>query len=125
MKQRNRRMKTICLLLVLILTSLSLSACSSSREETAPPEAAASAGPDTSRYLVAIEEEPDTVDFQCTSIYYTIAQNVFNRLVEMEKDDSGNVAILPSLAESWDISADHRSYTFHLRKGVTFSNGSP
>ena len=80
---------------------------------------------DTSRYLVAIEEEPDTVDFQCTSIHYTIATNVFNRLVEMKTDEDGNVSIEPSLAESWEESPDGRTYTFHLREGVTFSNGSP
>lgn len=80
--------------------------------------------PDTSAYLVAIEEEADTVDFQCTSIYYTIATNVFDRLVEIKTDDDGNVTISPSLAESWDESADGLVYTFHLRKGVTFSNGS-
>jgi ABC-type transport system substrate-binding protein len=79
---------------------------------------------DTSRYLVAVEDEPDTVDFQCTSIHYTIAQNVFNRLVEMENDENGEMEILPSLAESWEISEDGRDYTFHLRKGITFSNGS-
>ena len=125
MKHRSRWVKTICLLLILALTSLSLSACSPSGKDDAPPAAEASAEPDTSRYLVAVEDEPDTVDFQCTSLYYTIAQNVFNRLVEMENDGDGNVTILPSLAESWDISADRRSYTFHLRKGVAFSNGSP
>ncbi|MGU3493680.1 nickel ABC transporter substrate-binding protein [Xanthobacteraceae bacterium A53D] len=31
----------------------------------------------------------------------------------------------PGLAESWDVSADGRIYTFHLRQGVTFSNGEP
>ena len=39
--------------------------------------------PDLSHFLVSVEDEPDTVDFQCTTIHYTIAQNVFNRLVEM------------------------------------------
>ncbi|NMA61967.1 MAG: ABC transporter substrate-binding protein [Firmicutes bacterium] len=36
-------------------------------------------------------------------------------------DENGNV--IPNLATSWDISADGKSYTFHLRKGVKFHNG--
>lgn len=81
-------------------------------------------GLDTSRFLVAIEEEPDTVDFQCTSIHYTIATNVFDRLVEMAPDENGVVTVVPSLAESWEESEDGKTYTFHLREGVTFSNGA-
>lgn len=115
-----------CLLLALALAALALSACSPGQEEKALSirEEDEETGLDTSRYVVAVEDEPDTVDFQCTTIHYTVATNVFNRLVEMENDGSGGVTIVPSLAESWEVSDDGRRYTFHLREGVSFSNGA-
>jgi peptide/nickel transport system substrate-binding protein len=33
--------------------------------------------------------------------------------------------IVPWLAKSWDISPDTTTFTFHLRSGVTFSDGTP
>ncbi|WP_374347587.1 ABC transporter substrate-binding protein [Chitinimonas sp.] len=42
---------------------------------------------------------------------------VFNRLVEFER---GGTAVLPALAEKWEISPDGLIYTFHLRRGVKF-----
>ncbi len=118
-----RRKRLVCLLL-LLSALVSFAGCSPRTEESA---ASAQQTPetDTSRFLVAVEDEPDTVDFQCTTIHYTIAQNVFNRLVEMENGADGDIEILPSLAKSWEISDDGCAYTFHLRENVTFSNGAP
>jgi len=42
---------------------------------------------------------------------------LFNRLAEFER---GTTNIKPALAESWDISDDGMTYTFHLRKSVKF-----
>jgi peptide/nickel transport system substrate-binding protein len=37
----------------------------------------------------------------------------------------GTTEVGPGLAEKWDISADGLTYTFHLRKGATFQDGTP
>src|ERR1700761_5562381 len=42
---------------------------------------------------------------------------VYNRLVEFER---GGTKVEPGLAESWDVSPDGKTYTFHLRHGVKF-----
>jgi peptide/nickel transport system substrate-binding protein len=47
--------------------------------------------------------------------------NLFEGLTRMAADGS----IKPGLAESWTVSPDGKTYTFTLRKGVTFHDGSP
>jgi len=46
--------------------------------------------------------------------------NIFEGLTRFTADG----AVVPALAHSWDISDDGLSYTFHLREGVTFHDGS-
>ena len=46
---------------------------------------------------------------------------IYEPLVLYTRSDT----IEPCLAESWEISEDGRTYTFHLRRGVTFSDGTP
>ena len=123
MKNRAWRRHLLCFAAALLALSCSLTACSAPGLETDAALPVSTSEPTLSRFVSAVEDEPDTVDFQCTSIHYTIAQNVFNRLVSMENDKDGNAVILPELAESWEISPDRRAYTFHLREGVRFSNG--
>src|SRR5688572_29094237 len=38
---------------------------------------------------------------------------------------SPDAAVEPALAERWDVSADGSRYTFHIRRGVKFSDGTP
>jgi peptide/nickel transport system substrate-binding protein len=46
---------------------------------------------------------------------------IFESLVNLSKDRT----ITPGLAESWDVSADALTYTFRLRRGVRFHDGTP
>jgi peptide/nickel transport system substrate-binding protein len=48
-----------------------------------------------------------------------LGRMLFDNLVYL--DEQGNAT--PWLAKSWDISADGKTYTFHLRDDVTFSDG--
>jgi peptide/nickel transport system substrate-binding protein len=50
-----------------------------------------------------------------------IVRHLFNSLVFL--DARGE--IVPDLAERWDVAADGATWTFHLRKGVKFHDGSP
>ncbi|MBV8718145.1 MAG: ABC transporter substrate-binding protein, partial [Chloroflexi bacterium] len=48
--------------------------------------------------------------------------NVYDGLLRVTKDGA---SVEPALAESWDTSADGLTWTFHLRPGVKFSDGTP
>ena len=43
----------------------------------------------------------------------------------VRNDPSGTDEVVPGLAEKWDISKDGLTYTFHLRPGLKYSDGSP
>src|ERR1041385_5107437 len=49
------------------------------------------------------------------SIMWAVHQ-LYNTLVEVDQD----LNIVPSLAKSWEISGDRRTYIFHLRNDVFF-----
>ncbi len=46
---------------------------------------------------------------------------IFSGLVRLDKD----LKIQPDIAESWDISADGKTYTFHINKNATYQDGRP
>lgn len=51
-----------------------------------------------------------------------VCDNIFDTLVQFK---DGSTEIEPGLAEKWDVSADGLNYTFHLRPGVKFHDGTP
>ncbi len=72
---------------------------------------------------VAIQLEPPNLDptgGAAQAIDSVLYSNVFEGLTRFMADGS----VVPGLAESWDISEDGLTYTFKLREGVTFHDGS-
>lgn len=53
---------------------------------------------------------------------FRILMNVYDGLVRYK---SGTLEVEPALATDWEISDDGTEYTFSLREGVTFHDGSP
>src|SRR5579871_2472707 len=51
-----------------------------------------------------------------------ITSEVFRNLVKFKP---GTFDVVPDLASSWTTSPDGKTYTFHLRDGLKFSDGSP
>ena len=53
------------------------------------------------------------------SVQFVMIANIHNNLVRMDQ----NLRIVPTLAESYEISDDGLTYTFNLRQGVLFHDG--
>ena len=80
--------------------------------------------------VVAVDSGVTTLDpaQACTAFYdYQIVKNLYDNLVDFGSatDANGQHRIVPALASSWKLSADKRTYTFTLRPGVKFADGTP
>ena len=77
----------------------------------------------TTEISIGMVLEPPNLDptaGAAAAIDEVVYANVFEGLTRFGPDGSVN----PGLAESWDISEDGSVYTFHLREGVTFHDGT-
>lgn len=109
MKQRIwRRVAALALAGVMVF---SLTACGGRKNEEAKDTLIVE-GITNGEYLSPIAE---------TSVYDKVAvHSMFDTLVMFGEDGK----IEPMLAESWDVSEDGMTYTFHIREDATFSDGS-
>lgn len=69
-------------------------------------------------------EDPKTfnVPLMADAVSQRFSLYMFEALAE---EDGLTFEVRPVIAKSWDISPDGKSYTFHLRKGLKWSDGQP
>ena len=60
---------------------------------------------------------PATEENDCS---YTVTSNIFQSMTV-----PGNTAVSGGVAQSWTVSNNNSTITFHIRPGMTFSNGQP
>ncbi len=127
--------KRILLVLLALMMSLTLLAsCTqeaptniedvASSEETAPEETEEVVAEDAVQEMVfALSNLPDGLDPGVTSNSFAkyVLFNSFEGLVTY--DETGS--LVGGMAESWEISEDGTVYTFNLRDGLMWSDGSP
>ncbi|MDR2759863.1 MAG: peptide ABC transporter substrate-binding protein [Spirochaetaceae bacterium] len=102
-----------------LLLSLAFSACGG---RTAGTDSAALQGK-SQKIIFALQNVPDGLDPGITNNSFAapFLFNLFEGLITYDKDNN----IIPALAESWTISDDGTVYTFRLRAGLKWSDGSP
>lgn len=98
--------------------SLLLSGC------TPGAQAEANAKPASGGTLsVAYDTDPQCLDGQ--QVGYNVTLNVTRQITDSLTDqDPKTGEIVPWLAKTWEVSPDAKTFTFHLREGVRFSDGT-
>ena len=109
-------LKILSLLLCFILCFGLLSGCGSSKEPTEEGAAKDEVVIATDTDLKSLDPMKDW-NSSCYYIYWT----VYNRLISYN-EETGEFE--PELAESWEMSDDGMVYTFHLREGVKWHDGT-
>ena len=109
-------LKILSLLLCFILCFGLLSGCGSSKEHTEEGAAKDEVVIATDTDLKSLDPMKDW-NSSCYYIYWT----VYNRLISYN-EETGEFE--PELAESWEMSDDGMVYTFHLREGVKWHDGT-
>ena len=127
---RPRRHPSLRHLALLAAVLLTLSACGGGEavdiDGDDGTETAATEGGDAQAQggtlVAAISGEPDQLDPHSTTAYpaFQVLENVYDTLVQPD----ANLDFEPALATEWEVSDDQLTWTFTLREGVTFHDGS-
>lgn len=95
---------------------------------SAPAVAAAPKPQAATRPMVMVQRiDPITLDPDANGFPYSQwpQRASYESLVNYEQTADGKAKLVPMLASSWEVSADAKSFTLQLQKGVKFSDGSP
>ncbi|WP_090034005.1 ABC transporter substrate-binding protein [Cellulomonas marina] len=102
-----------------------LAACAESDRDSADgATAGAAAGEGRDTFIFAASSDPASLDpaFASDGESFRVARQIFEGLVGVEP---GTADPAPLLAESWEVSDDGLDYTFTLKEGVQFHDGTP
>lgn len=105
-----------------VVVGMALTACAASDRDNGGADDGATGG-GRSTFIFAASSDPASLDpaFANDGESFRVARQIFEGLVGVEP---GTADPAPLLAESWDVSEDGLTYTFDLKEGVTFQDGT-
>lgn len=121
---RRRALTALSIVIVAVTaTACGGSSSSSSGSSSGGGNKAPTNGVLTAALLGDIGQPPDPSTFYAGN-GIAIIKNVYESLVQYAPN-TAQVKIAPQLATSWSVNNNFTVYTFHLRHGVTFHDGTP
>jgi len=116
----NLRSRALAVGATVAIGALTLAGCTSQRDDDGGGDAG---GDVDSTFVFGASGDPSSLDpaFASDGESFRISRQIFEGLVGVEP---GTADPAPMLAESWEQSDDGLSYTFQLKEGVTFHDGT-
>ncbi|WP_432402094.1 glutathione ABC transporter substrate-binding protein [Wukongibacter sp. M2B1] len=121
-------MKKLIALFIVIILSVTFVACSNGSEETetkAKDEATEKTPVESEDVNMTIAVNAEIISLDPHDISDTLSGSAASTMYEPLYDYKLDMSLEPVLATSYEVSKDGLEYTFHIREGVTFHDGTP
>lgn len=93
---------------------------------TSGPGASTTTAGERDTLTLAYSADPGFLAFDTAGIAtYTFTRPIYDGLFRIRPDTTSPGTVEAGAAESWEVSDDGTVWTFHLREGITFTNGEP
>jgi peptide/nickel transport system substrate-binding protein len=131
-RRRSSMSRFAALGLVLVLAAFTTSRAASSDsdwQEGRLPKSVYESEPRSGGTLVArLDQEPPSLDKLTDSalaIDWLLERKVLESMAELDASRHPDYSLKPALATDWIVSPDQLTFTFHIRRGVTWHDGAP
>lgn len=113
--------KLIIMLVIMIVASLTLAGCGGTKQASTNSNTETSS--ESKPFVIARSGDADLIDpgFAWDEGDIDVVFHVYDGLVKFKNDD---LEVEPALATDWKSSEDGKTWTFNLRKGVKFHDGT-
>ncbi|MBD7937398.1 peptide ABC transporter substrate-binding protein [Cytobacillus sp. Sa5YUA1] len=116
-------MKKLFSLVLLLVFTLVLSACTANEEAGKETDGETGGGEEAAEKVLYMNNAQEPTSFDPPIGFDSVSWSALNNLMEGLTRLGEDHQPAPAIAEKWDVSEDGKVYTFHLRDDAKWSNG--